>query len=762
MKPSFALDLASDGVRLLHRTALGWRCVGEAALDAPDLAQQIAALRSTALGLSPEGLTTRLVIPNNQVLYRKVHAPGPDVTLRRRQIRAALEGMTPYAPEELAYDWTGDGDEVQVALVARETLEEAEAFAADSRFTPVAFVAIPEPGQFDGEPFFGQTHLATAMLPQGERVERESGPMRLLDPPKPPKRPAPKQAPQAPVEGPDSPPDLQPPAPDLPVPGPDALPEQPQEEPPAVAPDLPGPSRHEIPGQPQEDRPTGVLSGHVEEGHEAHPSAPAPQEDDPLAADIRALAAPRAPTAPAEARTRTPLGSTPSGDSQVPPRAHSALARLGLKGADDISPATTSAQTLDPVRPRRRQASMRTGLLLTAGLLILIVILLLGSGIFLNTRDTGRGDEPSDADRRVTAALSIMAPLASPAAAEPAPATTPVAATKTPETPTPAATLKAMVEPTAPQERPVSLVTAVAAPQPQEPMAELRRALAAARLPTLKKVAVVDWPALALVDQATAPSASARPKARPGGPAPLTSSPPAGSLGAAALPAAPSRPRDTSVGTGAMPAAAPSSDPKAKLTARRAESRPTAVFERAHAMAEAENPPVAVTLGRPQPRPKNFAPAVTAALVAARASEPAPVIASPVAAPVATPAAPAPTPRTVVAARPTIENSRAAASAEADMDDEPEPKAVAPRIPTSASVAKQATLTRAMNLRDVNLIGVYGTASNRRALVRLPNGRVQQVKVGDRLDGGQVAAIGANQLHYVKSGRSIVLALPKT
>ena len=67
-----------------------------------------------------------------------------------------------------------------------------------------------------------------------------------------------------------------------------------------------------------------------------------------------------------------------------------------------------------------------------------------------------------------------------------------------------------------------------------------------------------------------------------------------------------------------------------------------------------------------------------------------------------------------------------------------------------------------MNLRDVNLLGVFGTSSNRRALVRLSNGRLQQVKVGDRFDGGQVVAIGASELHYVKSGRGFVLAMPKT
>ncbi len=84
----------------------------------------------------------------------------------------------------------------------------------------------------------------------------------------------------------------------------------------------------------------------------------------------------------------------------------------------------------------------------------------------------------------------------------------------------------------------------------------------------------------------------------------------------------------------------------------------------------------------------------------------------------------------------------------------------APQIPSSASVAQQATVRGAINLRQVNLIGVYGQPSNRRALVRLANGRYQKVQVGDRLDGGQVRAIGENELSYVKNNRAIVLTMP--
>jgi len=90
------------------------------------------------------------------------------------------------------------------------------------------------------------------------------------------------------------------------------------------------------------------------------------------------------------------------------------------------------------------------------------------------------------------------------------------------------------------------------------------------------------------------------------------------------------------------------------------------------------------------------------------------------------------------------------------------PRTVTPNIPSSASVARQATMKNEINLRRVNLIGVYGTPSNRRALVRLPSGRYKKVKVGDTVDGGRVVAIGDSELRYQKSGRNMTLKIPSS
>ncbi len=101
---------------------------------------------------------------------------------------------------------------------------------------------------------------------------------------------------------------------------------------------------------------------------------------------------------------------------------------------------------------------------------------------------------------------------------------------------------------------------------------------------------------------------------------------------------------------------------------------------------------------------------------------------------------------------------------QAALDEEPQPQRRQTRqlnIPTTASVARQATIENAIRLNQVNLVGVYGAVSNRRALVRLPSGRYVKVKVGDRVDGGTVAQITDSELLYRKGNRTLSLSMPK-
>ncbi len=180
MKPKFALDLTSDKIGLLHRAPKGWLAIGDVAFDAPDLTEALDYLRKTALGLSPTGISTKIVIPNGQILYTELSAPGPSREEKRKQIMAGLEGRTPYPVEDLVFDWSGKGTTVKVAVVARETLDEAEAFATQHRFNPVSFVAVPEAGNFVGEPWFGPTSIADTILAPGEAVDRDREPIALL------------------------------------------------------------------------------------------------------------------------------------------------------------------------------------------------------------------------------------------------------------------------------------------------------------------------------------------------------------------------------------------------------------------------------------------------------------------------------------------------------------------------------------------------------------------------------------------------------
>ncbi|MCX7889612.1 MAG: hypothetical protein N2422_07775, partial [Rhodobacteraceae bacterium] len=195
MKPNFALELSQDGIVLLHRGASGWFRVGSVDPNAEGLAEGMAVLRRSALALEPSGFATKLVLPPSQILYARIEAPGPDAADRRRQIAAALDGRTPYEVTDLVFDWSGTGPVVQVAVVARVTLEEAESFAEEFRLNPVAFVASPGPGQFAGEPFFGQTARAADHLPKGARLDRDEEPVKLAP------APVPREAAAAAAEG---------------------------------------------------------------------------------------------------------------------------------------------------------------------------------------------------------------------------------------------------------------------------------------------------------------------------------------------------------------------------------------------------------------------------------------------------------------------------------------------------------------------------------------------------------------------------------
>lgn len=173
MKPSFALNFTDDAVVLLHRSGRGWIEVGQAQFADANFADAVAYLRSTALEISPKGFSTKLLIPPSQILRTTVEVNAQEKEAVRKEIAAALEGRTPYDVADLVFDWSGENGSVEVAVVARETLEEAEAFATEHKLNPLAFSTLAPQG-FDRDPFFGPSSVAKDFLPKGQSVQADT------------------------------------------------------------------------------------------------------------------------------------------------------------------------------------------------------------------------------------------------------------------------------------------------------------------------------------------------------------------------------------------------------------------------------------------------------------------------------------------------------------------------------------------------------------------------------------------------------------
>ncbi|MGP9805800.1 hypothetical protein [Paracoccus sp. NSM] len=159
--PEFAMSFTEEAVTLEKREGRDWRPLGQARFTGGDLAFVLNALRDQAGGQAGE-LDTVLVIPDDQILYTTLTVPfGSDT---QATIARALEGMTPYPAEDLAFDWcpaaNGDIETLRVAAVTRRTLDEAEDFARAQGFRPSGFQARPGDDRFDGNPDFGPSRLA--------------------------------------------------------------------------------------------------------------------------------------------------------------------------------------------------------------------------------------------------------------------------------------------------------------------------------------------------------------------------------------------------------------------------------------------------------------------------------------------------------------------------------------------------------------------------------------------------------------------------
>jgi hypothetical protein len=960
MKPSFALHFTNDAAALLHRTSQGWMEVGRVALDDPGMEEALACLRGSALGLEPRGMTTKLVIPNSQIRYMTLPAAGADTVSRRAHIRRALEGQTPYDVDELVFDWWGHGPALQVAVVARETLAEAEAFATANRLNPLSFVAIPEAGQFGAEPWFGPTALAGSLLAPGEKVERDQDPVQIAGRLPRPELPAETASARlddtltGPADGPGLRPaaeiDTGEPAGALPLPEAVATGLSATESPETDALADSGPvrdtppigaatakavvSRSPAPGTPPaQTAAAAVTADRILDGAESSPptvpgpqiapATPAPPTDvtrtvaDPrLARKTPSLPRPggKPPAAQVPHRVRAEAAApaqtgaviTASG-LQVPRNRKPAIVAkpAATKGPDTGRARPTASPALTPVgnRPVQRVRPRFLGPILIGMLLLLLVAVAAWSSYLIAS--SGGEDESTIAvaaveapapDAVATVPLAVSAPAAVEAPAPDTAATVPLAvlaphiaatvpltapapdaAATVPRTaaapertakakpaptgartdaalvtvipaaadglpggqpglaafadgpaagagPRPAAALLAGPDAAVPDAKAVPVIWAAPVARPAmtvndrrnpgaEPQDEILLAMIDPDLPTGDAVALA-LPGTATdpvpLPQAAPPPflAMSRPDTddrlvrvaegtvTPGGVLVMAAPPPRpavpvqpvtdaeaatpGTAGVAAADAVPVvyadpalqdarprlRPADAVPPEMALPGdeAGLTGAAEGRLSSLKPRPRPPELVAAADAALQAETAagqaaaaslvalsgegagsPLAVAVSRkPAARPAQDNAAIEAAVSVAAAD-----------------ASLVPETGTLAPAAPEPQPVLNADDPEAVESDEPEIASAAPSIPTRASVAKQATVKNSINLSKINLIGVYGNSSNRYAMVRQPNGRFIRVAVGDRVDGGRVAAISDRGLLYIKNGTSHSLEMPK-
>lgn len=137
-EPAFALTFDAEAVHLMEREGEGWSWRGAARFDADDLPGRMAALRRL-LPPDADGQVA-LIIPDDQILYTSV-AVEPALP-RGEAVLRAMDGLTPYDVDDLALDWRDEEtDRVKVAAVWRQTLAEAEGFAARNGFVPALLLA---------------------------------------------------------------------------------------------------------------------------------------------------------------------------------------------------------------------------------------------------------------------------------------------------------------------------------------------------------------------------------------------------------------------------------------------------------------------------------------------------------------------------------------------------------------------------------------------------------------------------------------------
>lgn len=834
MKPVFALSLSFEGITLLARAAGGWRRVGRISPESETLSQDMARLKADATALDIGPVRCKVVIPDDQIRYMTIETGAQSYFDRRAAARKALEGATPYAVDELAFDICEDGPQTHVAAVARETLAEAEDFVADHGFEPMCFVASPGEAGFLGEPYFADSRHAATILKKGEEVEADGiavidlGPMEKAAPPAPPPAPTPPTPAPAPP----------------PV---ETAPDQPDATEAEDADEAPATEATDAPVQGFVSRrssdPAQSLVRAIEDAKAGKPRVAAPRKDAAervkFPKELGGAEPPPPRRKPGEKPALEALAARRDPDAEVdaPPPSppvpnREALAReMARRGAELTAQAAKAIasrkQAPEPEPdPHSQEAERLTvfgarsadkpevggkprflGLILTAVLLLFILGVAAWSAFF--TED-GLGRYLSGDSELIVVSpepAPVLAPVTQPDAIEAPQDQASAAPQPEPETDAPEAAQDegaAIAPDPAPQVAPepeapalsqtdTAVLDALRAPAPTRPLSEeeaqARYAVTgiwprAPEEPDTPGVVDLDDMYIASIDPATTmQDALALPDPDASGPdlplrgealAPVPDTPPAppveptpeGTLSPEGFrvflgrppvvpPPTPDRPEAAAPAEVEAPADAES---QAQETTQpdiprvRPRVRPDDIIEETERTQLGGRTRVELASLRPRLRPESVTESTRAAEAEEEDETAAAIIAS-----LAPRARPGNIASIIEDSNPTPASLGSTAGA---LIAPPAPRASPSSIPTTASVARQATVENAINLRQVNLIGVYGTSANRRALVRLPTGRYRKVQVGDRIDGGQVVAIGDSELRYQKGGRNLTLKIP--
>ncbi|MDU8943079.1 hypothetical protein [Ovoidimarina sediminis] len=713
----FILDLTHDGIRLLSEADGMLEDLGYVALTDADLPGRMRALHATAAARVEGPVRAELIIPGSQILYTKLKDPEHGGPVTAQDIRAGLDGLTPCPVEELRFDWRIGRDGIQVAALDVNTLDEAESFAATYGFEPVRFTARPEPDAFPDIPDFGLAEFARHTEDTGtpvaafssSRKAAEAVPAAEIDA-EPESEPERETEPEQAAGAGDAGRETEPPVLVLEQ----ALPPEPPLSPPTETPE--------------------ALARRI-----VRPEAPVPSVAVPAKMPRRPDVPPR-PAARAEPRPRKAQNWR---DTAI-----TSAAALGVIGAlvwtalalvtpDEVPvvlvpPDTPTVPAPGPGAVQAFAAAVPPPVSDQAAL----------------PRLEGPAEVPVDAmSERRTAALGTAVPPADVPVVDPYEPLRSADMWQTPP-PTPpepvGETLDqlylAAIDPAVPLDDAIALLPAEPdwiTPSPPAPPPEPGRRF------DLDDRGLVratpdgsDTPEGVMVTEGAPPLT---PPARP-----ITAVIAANEEVALALAdkTPRRRPADlveqserTQFGGRTL----------SELAGLKPAPRPASVQE--STVLNASLAPSAQAIGAsrlPRARPNDFDAQVAQAQARAAAAAASAAVAS-----------------LAEEIGETDEPAQQTASAAAVATPAPEPApTAAPSIPTSASVARQATIPNAINLRRVNLIGVYGSATDRRALLRLPSGRYVKVKVGDKVDGGRVRAIGDGQLIYVKGGRDMTLTVP--